>query len=62
MSPNKHITSGIALGIYIAIRDITLAGASALSAFMRDIDHLLEFACYRYGARLYITSDFRYNR
>ncbi|SER54796.1 hypothetical protein SAMN04487884_10722 [Butyrivibrio fibrisolvens] len=48
MSPDKHIISGIILGTgaYIVTKDITLAGASALSAFMCDMDHLLEYGAY----------------
>lgn len=48
MSPDKHILSGIVLGTgtYIVTKDITLAGASALSAFMCDVDHILEYAVY----------------
>ncbi len=48
MSPDKHIISGMILGTgaYIVTKDITLAGASALSAFMCDVDHLLEYGAY----------------
>lgn len=48
MSPVKHIISGIILGTgsYIVTKNITLAGASALSAFMCDVDHFLEYGLY----------------
>lgn len=55
MSPDKHVISGIVLGTgsYMLTKDITLAGASALSAFMCDIDHLLEYSvyCMRYKVK-----------
>lgn len=48
MSPDKHVISGIALGAgtYMLTKDITLAGVSALSAFMCDVDHILEYGAY----------------
>ena len=48
MSPDKHITSGIILGAgaYLLTKDITLAEAAALSAFVCDFDHALEYGAY----------------
>lgn len=48
MSPDKHIISGIILGTgaYLITKDITLAGASCLSAFICDMDHVIEYGAY----------------
>lgn len=62
MSPDKHIISGIILGTgtYLITKNITLAGASCLSAFMCDIDHVIEYGayCIRYKVRPTIKEFF----
>ena len=48
MSPDKHIISGMILGAgtYLMTKNITLAGASCVSAFICDIDHVIEYGAY----------------
>ncbi len=48
MSPDKHVVSGMILGAgtYIVTNDIALAGASCLSAFICDVDHIIEYRVY----------------
>ena len=65
MSPDKHIVSGMILGAgaYAITKNITFSGAACMSAFMCDIDHMLEYGvyCARYKVKPDIKEFFSGN-